>query len=316
MAVVVGIDEAGFGPLLGPLVVSSIAFELPSEAVDQDLWQLLKRSVARQRKNLAGRLLITDSKKAFKRSAGLEHLERTVLCCLQCLGLQPATLRDLLCPNSLGRLQQYPWYKDAIDMSLSGSVSDRAISAAVLKDDLAAHKMRLLALKSTCLDVGRFNSLVETIRNKAGVLFCASAELIQQAFDAYGDQPLLIVLDRQGGRVRYRALLQRVFHNMTLRILHESPQRSSYDLVLADRSMRVDFVVSADEQFLPVSLASMVSKYLRELMVSAINRYFAALLADLKPTAGYWKDGQRFLRDLQTRLPHLQLDRRLLVRNR
>jgi len=68
--------------------------------------------------------------------------------------------------------------------------------------------------------------------------------------------------------------------------------------------------------FLPVSLASMVSKYLRELLVGSINRYFTGFGVDIKPTAGYWKDGLRFLDDLRTQLPHVHVDNARLIRCR
>jgi ribonuclease HII len=42
MAVLVGIDEAGFGPILGPLVVSSSTFSLPRRLIKADLWQILR----------------------------------------------------------------------------------------------------------------------------------------------------------------------------------------------------------------------------------------------------------------------------------
>jgi ribonuclease HII len=76
------------------------------------------------------------------------------------------------------------------------------------------------------------------------------------------------------------------------------------------------FVVGADERFLPVSLASMVSKYLRELLIDNMNRYFAGFHTNLRPTAGYWKDGLRFIEDLKTNIPHLQVDMDKLVRCR
>jgi len=82
------------------------------------------------------------------------------------------------------------------------------------------------------------------------------------------------------------------------------------------RTLRIHFVVGADGNFLPVSLASMISKYVRELLVANINRYFAGFCAELKPTAGYWKDGQRFIRDLKTYAPHVQYESSRLIRSR
>ena len=99
MAILVGIDEAGFGPILGPLVVSSSTFSLPHRLVKADLWQILRKSVGNKRKRLAGRLLVTDSKKAYSKSLGIKHLQRTVLACLRCLYKQPVTLTELLTLN-------------------------------------------------------------------------------------------------------------------------------------------------------------------------------------------------------------------------
>ena len=96
MAILAGIDEAGFGPLLGPLVVSASVFSVEPGLLDADLWQTFRRSVGNSRKHLAGRLLITDSKKAFNRARGLGHLERTSLAVLQSLGKEPGHLSGLL----------------------------------------------------------------------------------------------------------------------------------------------------------------------------------------------------------------------------
>jgi len=319
MVVLVGIDEAGFGPILGPLVVSSSSFSLPHQLLTSDLWQVLRKSVAFRRRGLAGRLLIADSKKAYSRSLGIRHLERTVLASLRCLGAEPATLAELLailCPSCLERLSDYPWYKDAGGYRFSADAADETIASAVLADDLSANGMELLQLSSRCLDVAYYNKMVGSVKNKASVLFTATARLIQQAFSNFADDDLQIVVDRQGGRIRYRRILQRMFEDMELSILRESPALSSYELRAGGKRMRLHFTVGADERFLPVSLASMVSKYLRELLIGSINRYFAGFGADLRPTAGYWKDGLRFIEDLKTNLPHVQVDNNQLIRCR
>jgi ribonuclease HII len=319
MAVLVGIDEAGFGPILGPLVVSSSVFSLPHDLLKADLWQVLRKSLSKTRKRLAGRLLVADSKKAYSRSIGIKHLERTVLAALQCFGKEPATLTELaavLCPDCLERWSDYPWYSDIGSHRLLIDGADKAIASAVLADDLNSNAMQLLAMESCCLDVAYYNKMVANVKNKANVLFTATSRLIQTAYDNFGDDDLHIVVDRQGGRVRYRKNLQRMFGDMQLKILRESPTTSSYEMAANGRAMRLHFVVGADGRFLPVSLASMTSKYLRELLVSNINRYFNGFGTELKPTAGYWKDGLRFIEDIKTNLPDVRFSSEQLIRSR
>ncbi len=319
MPVIVGIDEAGFGPILGPLVVSASAFSLPQQLLNADCWQILRKSVGRKPRHLAGRVLIADSKKAYSKSLGIKHLQRTVLACLKCLGKEPATLTELLSlvsADCLERLNSYPWYKDAGGRQISANKADVAIAASVLQDDLAANKLKLLELKSCCLDVAYYNEMVSAVRNKASVLFTATCTLINSAFDNFGSDGLHVIIDRQGGRVRYRRVLQQMFPDMQLKILKETPAVSSYELLRDGKQMRLHFAVGADDRFLPVALASMLSKFLRQLLIENINRYFTGFHTGLKPTAGYWKDGLRFIEDLKQNVPHVAYDSNQLIRCR
>jgi len=66
---------------------------------------------------------------------------------------------------------------------------------------------------------------------------------------------------------------------------------------------------------MPVALASMVAKFTRELHMMRFNRYFASLVPDIKPTAGYVQDGRRFLKEIEPILAQNGLNRDVLVRN-
>ena len=319
MALLIGIDEAGFGPILGPLVVSAAGFTVPDELLKSDMWQLLDGSVSCSKKHLSGRLLIADSKKAYSRSVGIGHLQRTVLASLACLGNRPETfdeLLNLLCPKCAGRLANYPWYRGQLDCQFDGDSDDIDIAAKVFGRDLAANRMKLLNISSFCFDVGYYNEMVGKVKNKSSVLFTAVCQLIQNAKDSSNGQELQIVIDRQGGRTHYTQPLRRMFSQMDLTVLKENDKLSSYELKGSGKTVRLHFVVKADDNYLPVALASMTSKFLRELLIQRINAYFAAHCAELKPTAGYWKDGCRFIEDLKKFIPHLKYNRQQLIRCR
>jgi ribonuclease HII len=338
MAVLVGIDEAGFGPILGPLVISSAAFSLPDDLLPPllsstrrrggDLWRILSNSISDKRKHLAGRILIADSKKVYSKSLGIKHLERSVLACLRYLGKQPATLTELitmLCPHRPEALSDYPWYRNTDSHRLPCDQPDLAIAAALLAGDFDSGNVRLLELKSQILEVAYYNKMVAAVKNKANVLFSATSYLIKTAFDRFAKDNLQVIIDRQGGRSHYRRNLLLMFPDAHLTILQEDQQTSSYELKSPPASscrrqergqMHVHFIVRADQRFLPVSLASMVSKYIRELLMDNINRYFLNLNAGLKPTAGYWTDGLRFIEDIKKNIPAAQVDYNQLIRCR
>jgi ribonuclease HII len=300
-------------------VVSSSAFRVPDNLIWANLWEILRKSVSERRARLNGRLLIADSKKAFTRSVGLKHLRKTVLATLTSLGKDPKTLTDLilaLSPDCLSHLNEYPWYQKIDDYSLDSTDSGAQIGAAMLKADCENTGVELLGLQSRILEVAHYNKMIEAVKNKAKVLFTAVAELMQSAIDQFKNENLEIVVDRQGGRSHYRRELQLMFEGRELRVIHEDQDRSSYELSSRKNKLRVHFVVGADDKFLPVSLASMVCKYLRELLVDNINEYFRGFNSAVKPTAGYWQDGLRFIEDLKTHIPNVKYDANQLIRCR
>ena len=112
MAWIVGIDEAGYGPNLGPLVMTSVACRVPEELAGGDLWRVLRGAVRRHPSTDRRRLLIEDSKLVYSPTRGLGDLELGVLATLspwrsgEALAL--AQYVDWFCPGSHPDLRGEP----------------------------------------------------------------------------------------------------------------------------------------------------------------------------------------------------------------
>ncbi len=317
--IAVGIDEAGLGPILGPLVVSAAAFSVPAEKIGADMWQSLAESVASHKKHLAGRLLICDSKKAYNPSIGTAHLEKTVLSCLKCLSKTPdsvAQLVDSLGSDSKQRLLEYPWYKNIGRQKINFNADEISISAGAFERNLDKNEMALIAMKSHCLEAAHYNELIAKIRNKSKVVFQIVCKLVDEIIHSTQHRNYYFKIDRQGGRMRYGESIRTMFPDMALKILDENDNSSSYELGTSYKTVKLDFTVGADDIYLPTGLASMVSKYLREQLMASLNSYFVEKCSQLKPTAGYWTDGKRFLNDLKVIAPHIQYNPAQLIRCR
>jgi hypothetical protein len=323
VAVVVGIDEAGLGPLLGPLVVSAVVLEVPDELMGRCLWKALAPAVARAPRRDGRAVAIADSKRLYqglRGQVGLEHLERGVLSSLGTAGWAPASLRrllDLTGAPVLPAMDAYPWYRGE-DVALPSCVGAGDVRAAGLRLGRRMEKVgvRVVAVYTEPLFEAEFNALIAEHDSKSELLFALNARLLRRVLARVPGAMLLVHVDRHGGRKRYLAGLQAVFPGRWIWALSESETTSSYRVEDGERSIELHFTVRCEEVQLPVALASMVSKYVRELCMKLVNRFWVARIPDLAPTAGYFGDGARFLEQIQPAATALGFDAGRLQRYR
>ncbi|MFQ5495011.1 MAG: hypothetical protein ACE5EX_06480 [Phycisphaerae bacterium] len=324
MALLVGIDEAGFGPLLGPLVVSGVAFRVPDDALDACLWDTLRQSCTARVSADGGRshrrIVVADSKKLHRPGGGPGALEKTALVMLAAAGHRPTAWRalmELLAPGAGKVLERYPWYRGTdVTLPVSSTVGDIATQANAVRRDCVAHGVHMNGALCEAVTVGQYNRLVERTRNKAVVLTGQVFRIVDRVLRAWPDPNVRVCVDRLGGRVHYREALTTALPAHDLTILEESSHRSAYRLTFPSRTCRIEFIAGGDRRHFAVALASVFSKYVRELYMYALNRHWCRCVPGLAATAGYYTDARRWLSDAAEALARLSVDRSLLVRLR
>lgn len=311
--VVAGIDEAGYGPRLGPLCVGLAAFRVPGWTPGDPppcLWRLLRAGVARSPRDARGRVPVADSKRLKLPNASpsgrrhpLRHLEPGVLAFLRCLGVTPACDAELFAHLGV-RLDDCPWYGgEPIPLPVARSPAEIGVAASRLGRALEQAGVELVRLR--CLTVGEaeINRIIRTHHTKAQATLAALGAHLRDLWShpTPGNAPLRIVADQLGGRTAYGDVLARYLPTVTVVPLRQREERSAWRLVGTRGSKTADVVVhfmpEAEQAHLPVALASMVAKFVRELAMARFNRYWCARRPELKPTAGYGTDAARWLRE-------------------
>ena len=322
MAILAGIDEAGLGPVLGPLVMCASVFEVPDALADQPLWDSLAPAVARKPGRKSTALAIGDSKKLFNRKSAkaLRHLERAVLSVLAASGRNPATLADLLTmitADAAGRAGEYPWYRpEEVMLPRVLSPTDVSLSANALAVAMRKAGIRVRGIRSECVFVGEFNRIVRATRNKSTAALGITFRLVQYLWSRLRSGPMHINIDRQGGRMRYLSALERAFEGCSFKVLREDQDCSDYEMSDARRTARITFSVGGEDASMPVAMASMASKYLRELFMEMFNAFWAGHVDPLATTAGYYTDGRRFFAEIRDAMRRLNVNEDIVYRCR
>ncbi len=279
---VVGVDENGLGPVLGALISTAVTLEV--EAYDP----------ARLR-TLGLRSGLTDSKKSggFGRMALCESVALALVESLSgegdgeargeaCgdvdalleriaeLGLAPLVAP---CPRTT---RAQCWSHPLALPAYGGSASHgRALLAALRDGGVVPVRARTVV---SC--AGVLNAQLARGVTKLAVNLAAFERLVLDARAATSGE-LLAVCGMIGGIRKYEGYFRHF-----LLPLARPPERGvcAYDVPGVGQ---VRFEIDADDGHLPVALASMVGKYVRELTMERQSRYYRALDPTLPEASGY-----------------------------
>jgi hypothetical protein len=309
----VGIDEAGYGPNMGPLVMTAVVAEAaecgrpgadPARPID--LWADLAATVDRAGGD-AGRLWVDDSKAILRGGKGRDRLESACLAALQAVGTGvPASLPELLEALNAGSPEEAelsPWFDAGSQVAawpwvVPRDAVDELISRPALEP--AGGAWRLAAIESVVVGPARFNAGLEASGSKAEVHFAAFAQLLRRAWERASDGAATFVTgDKHGGRHYYLEPLSRAFPDVWIDRGPERPESSRYTIRHGPCRVELTLVPKADRTDGLVALASIVSKAVRELWMDGFNAYWCARIPGLRPTAGYPVDARRFRRAIE-----------------
>ncbi|MDR4505979.1 MAG: hypothetical protein MRK01_14495 [Candidatus Scalindua sp.] len=321
MAIIAGIDEAGYGPRIGPLVLTSVVMELPHWCDhDTNIWQLLGGAISDKVQNRGNRIVVNDSKKTYSQRSGLRILEETVLSFIWSKNWKVTRFSDLLKLLSnldSSVLDKYPWYKGKdINLPVASSVSKIVQCAEMINSSASLQNILLREVKTIFLCVHEINRQIECTRNKAILLFNNSLQHMKEIFHCFGEKDPRVLIDKHGGRNYYHQLLTTGFQGHTVNVISEGNSISAYRILNETKSMNVSFIKGADSKHFPTALASMFSKYIRELFIRLFNIYWQEQVKELKPTAGYPEDAERFLSQIYHTRHRLDITDDILIRIR
>lgn len=314
MKYLVGIDEAGYGPNLGPLVQAGVAVRAPDGG--DDLWAALRNGVCRADEADDVRLIIDDSKKVHVLPRGLERLERAVLAVLGPQRSLGQLLERTASGTTLSDLDGEFWYQSGKPLPVSFDAAEPAtgdaFNSALKIADIAFTMVRTLVTPAP-----RFNELLDQWNSKGTILANGLIVLLGEITHALpGTEPIQFVIDKHGGRNFYAPIVQTAFSDRWVTTISESDSESRYRIEGLGRLVTLRFIPRADSESLPVALASMIAKYLREVFMQQFNRYWQERVRDLEPTAGYPNDSKRFYGQIQRAMRQLSITERQVWRAR
>jgi hypothetical protein len=271
------------------------------------------------------KLLIRDSKTLFSQGGSMRRLEEAAL------AFAAASHEAFVLPvnssvflqsfsDSTEELTNYPWHRDDEHLPEMPLKADPERINSLGRDIarcLSEKGISVATVRATVVPVRAFNRALAESTNKATATFGIIRGLIGDLWQTSADdEDLLIRVDKQGGRDNYLPVLEGCVDGATFQSVVEGSEESRYVLEKGDRRMVVHFALRSDAAFLPVTLAGIVAKYTRELLMTRQNAWFSAREPGLEPTAGYPLDARRWLRDSLAVRKRLGIDDAILIRNR
>lgn len=248
-----GIDENGLGPLLGPLVISGILLEgkiqewFPGVADSKKFFTSSDRD-SRKRLELFSLAI-------FHALHG--YLPENPACFIKNVAPRADCLTGTdLCWSCLASSFPYCQEEEIINLSASWRQWEEK------------QKVKLKNLYCEIFCPARLNAFFQQGHSKSFVDFCGFAEVIRHlATDA-----VTIQAGKIGGTKNYLTWLRYTFPEARIKILKETHQLSTYQLIFPEKVFTLNFSVEVEKKSFAAASASLIGKFVRELFMESINK--------------------------------------------
>ncbi len=286
----IGIDENGYGPVLGPLVVTSASLKLQNRSFAPlpDLWRLL--GIKKDPGSNSKRLFVCDSKTVFNAGRKKElAAEETVLVFFHlCFGFLPESADQFLTAVIDPSTAKYSpscfcWKKD-LDLQLNPKRRKDILKNAV-KLNKRAEQNGVSLEKPRCFLFcpSRFNEGLKS-GNKSDLVLESGLNLIRR----HGtDGQFYACLGKVGGLRYYREPVSAFFGpQCTVTPTREEKNSSAYTLSKAGKTAgTITYLRDGENNSFLIALASLFGKYTRELFWKKTRTYLEERLSSPHPAS-------------------------------
>ncbi len=264
---IIGTDEAGYGPYLGPLTVGASCWLAPNrrastseDALEASLLAFLPDDATQNEThnpgffpdalndalspftgNVKSAFPLVDSKKLFGATRALATLERPFMIAQTLAEIDAADFRTLLERLKADASDTLPPWE--IDANLALPTDPKTLRASLddsleaVRRRLDATRTRLLLLAARRVQPREFNVLDDRLGLKSAIIAEITTSLVvetlERALRALGDAApdrALVLCDKLGGSARYAATLKKRFQRDDVKILREGRDASVYRL--------------------------------------------------------------------------------------
>ncbi|MEO0202808.1 MAG: hypothetical protein ABIL37_03685 [candidate division WOR-3 bacterium] len=260
---VIGIDENGLGPIIGPLIISAIKLKIKEPIFFHSKLE-----------NLNSNVKIDDSKAIFKRNEKWTYSKGEIIT-LSILRVK--SFRELI-ENYVNLI--------ITDFEKKFYIKDYKLPiwAKYVSENNFREEIGFLNYRAFAIFPNEFNKMLEkTHKFQMDIKF-----FLDLAYDLSSSENTLLLCGKVGGYTYYL----KVFFMLGIlkyEILKESRGHSAYRINYKDKNFEIHFFLDGDRIYYPISLASIIGKYLREVFMKALNENFN-LSGEIPYSSGYKHD--------------------------
>ena len=270
-----GTDEAGMGPLLGPLAIAQCRVTSETACDVAEIFSARKIPVA-------------DSKKIYS-SGKLAKLEAVALPCARWFSgweIENAAELFALFQEDPQLRADVPWMAGAESLQLPFAANNPDLATWSIPE------LQPAGFSGRLLHPRHINHSYRQGVNKLSLEIASILDLVAATTPACSTYDHAV--DRLGGRAYYSELLGERFQT-SINTISEVKGVSNYSFVYHDASHELGFWVKGEDKNPLIAAASCLAKYARELHMVLLNGYWTQRLNWLKHTAGYPQDAKRWL---------------------